>query len=561
MNLSNYPVSYIKFAIIGFLLSTFSGRINMINTDNLTLSFGKRVLFEDVNIKFTPGNCYGLIGANGSGKSTFLKILSREIEPTHGSVSIVPGARMAILKQDHFEFDEFPVLETVIMGHKELYSIMQERAALYAKPDFNDDDGLKVSSLEERFSFLNGWEAESEAAKLLNGLDIKENLHSHKMKELNGSQKVRVLLAQALFHDPDILLLDEPTNNLDVESIIWLENYLYDFKNTVIAVSHDRHFLDKVCTHVADIDFGKIVLFTGNYSFWREASQLVLEQKKDHNKKMEAKAEELKSFIARFSANASKAKQATSRKIFLDKITLEDIKPSSRRYPHISFKPEREAGNDLLSINKLKKTNLFKNLSFTVRKGDKIVFTGKNRLAITSLFDILMKEDKASSGDFTWGVTTKQAYLPKDNTKYFDTDLSLIDWLRQFSKEKDESFIRGFFGKMLFQGDETVKKANVLSGGEKMRCMIAKMMLSGSNVLLLDEPTNHLDLESITALNNGLIDFKGTVLFSSHDHQFIQTVANRVIEVFSNGFIDKLMTFDEYLADERVKEQRLKLEE
>jgi ATPase subunit of ABC transporter with duplicated ATPase domains len=535
----------------------------MISTDNVTLSFGKRILFEDVSIKFTQGNCYGLIGANGSGKSTFLKILSGEIEPTHGTVSISTGERIAILKQNHFEFDEFTVLDTVMMGHKELYKTMQERTAIYAKPDFNDDDGLKVSSLEEKFSHLNGWEAESEAAKLLNNLDISENLHSHKMKELNGGQKVRVLIAQALFFNPDILLMDEPTNNLDVETIMWLEDYLYEFKNTVIVVSHDRHFLDKVCTHVADIDFGRIQMFTGNYSFWREASQLALEQKKDHNKKMETKVDELKSFIMRFSANASKAKQATSRKIFLDKITLEDIKPSSRRYPHVNFKPDREAGNDLLSISQLSKkgkdTVLIKDLTFTLKKGEKVAFIGRNRLAVSALFDILMKEEKPDSGEFSWGVTTTQAYLPKDNAKYFDIDINLVDWLRQYSKEKDESFIRGFLGKMLFSGDETQKKANVLSGGEKMRCMLSKMMLSGANVIILDEPTNHLDLESITALNNGLIDFKGTALFTSHDHQFIQSIANRIIELTPNGSIDKLMTYDEYLADDRVKQQRLEL--
>ena len=535
----------------------------MISTDKVTLSFGKRILFEDVSIKFTQGNCYGLIGANGSGKSTFLKILSGEIEPTNGTVSIGTGERIAILKQNHFEFDEFTVLDTVMMGHKELYKIMQERTAIYAKPDFNDNDGLKVSSLEEKFSHLNGWEAESEAAKLLNNLDIGENLHSHKMKELNGGQKVRVLIAQALFFNPDILLMDEPTNNLDVETIMWLEEYLYEFKNTVIVVSHDRHFLDKVCTHVADIDFGRIQMFTGNYSFWREASQLALEQKKDHNKKMETKVEELKSFIMRFSANASKAKQATSRKIFLDKITLEDIKPSSRRYPHVNFKPDREAGNDLLSISQLNKrgkdTVLIKDLTFTLKKGEKAAFIGRNRLAVSALFDILMKEEKPDSGEFAWGVTTTQAYLPKDNAKYFDIDINLVDWLRQYSKEKDESFIRGFLGKMLFSGDETQKKANVLSGGEKMRCMLSKMMLSGANVVILDEPTNHLDLESITALNNGLIDFKGTVLFTSHDHQFIQSIANRIIEITPNGSIDKLMTYDEYLTDDRVKQQRLEL--
>ncbi|MHB9155390.1 MAG: ABC-F family ATP-binding cassette domain-containing protein [Endomicrobiales bacterium] len=532
----------------------------MISTENITLAYGSRVLFEDVSLKFTAGNCYGLIGANGSGKSTFLKILSGELEPTHGTVSVTRGERVAILKQDHFEFDEHPVIQTVIMGHKRLYDIMQERDALYAKPDFSDEDGLKVSSLEAEFAHLNGWEAESEAARLLNDLDIPEELHSRRMKELNGGEKVRVLLAQALFGTPDILLMDEPTNNLDLEAVTWLENFLYEFKNTVIVVSHDRHFLDKVCTHVADIDYARIQLFTGNYSFWRGASELVLQQKKDYNKKMESKVEELKSFIARFSANASKAKQATSRKILLDKITLEDIKPSSRRYPHVFFKPDREAGSELLTVTSLGKsvegTPMFRELSFTLKKGEKVAFVGRNRLAVTALFQVLAGEEKADSGEYKWGVTTSQAYFPKENAKYFSDEINLIDWLRQFSKEKEETFIRGFLGRMLFAGEETQKAANVLSGGEKVRCMLAKMMLSGANVLLLDEPTNHLDLESITALNNGLIDFKGTALFTSHDHQFIQTIANRIIEITPKGFIDKLMTFDEYLEDARVREQR-----
>ncbi len=535
----------------------------MISTENVTLSYGTRILFEDVTIKFDPGNCYGLIGANGSGKSTFLKILSGEIEPTHGTVSITPGERIAILKQDHFEFDEFPVLETVIMGHKKLYSVMKEREALYAKPDFNNDDGMKVSSLEEEFNYLNGWEAEPEAAKLLNGLDIKEKLHARKMKELSGGEKVRVLLAQALFGNPDILLMDEPTNNLDVETINWLEDFLYEFKNTVITVSHDRHFLDKVCTHIADIDYNTIQLYSGNFSFWRESSELALQQKKDYNKKMESKIEELKEFVARFSANASKAKQATSRKNLIDKITLEDLKPSTRRYPHVIFKPTREAGNELLTIDSLSiiqgSETLFKEFSCIIKKGEKVAFVGKNRLAVTALFNVLMGEDKTSGGEFKWGSTTTQAYFPKEHAKYFTNDINLIEWLRQFSKEKDESFIRGFLGKMLFSGDDTQKKATVLSGGEKVRCMLSKMMLSGANVLLFDEPTNHLDLESITALNNGLIDFKGTVLFTSHDHQFVLTIANRIIELTPNGCIDKLMNYDEYLADERVKQQRAEL--
>jgi len=535
----------------------------MISTENLTLTYGKRILFEDVTIKFTPGNCYGLIGANGSGKSTFLKILAGEIDTTHGTVTVPPDKRIAMLKQDHFEFDEFPVLQTVIMGHKRLYEIMREKDAIYAKPDFNDEDGMKASHLETEFAHLNGWEAESEAARLLNDLDIREDQHALKLKELNGGEKVRVLLAQALFGNPDILLMDEPTNNLDVETISWLEDFLYDFQNTVIVVSHDRHFLDKVCTHIADIDYNHIQLFTGNFSFWREASELALQQKKDYNKKMESKIEELKAFIARFSANASKAKQATSRRNLLDKLTLADIKPSSRRYPHVLFKPDREAGNELLTVTDLNKsvesTMMFKNLSFTVKKGEKIVFIGKNRLAVSALFQILLGEEKADAGEFKWGVTTTQAYFPRENAKFFDDDVNLIDWLRQFSKEKEETFIRGFLGKMLFSGEETQKKATVLSGGEKVRCMLAKMMLSGANVLVLDEPTNHLDLESITALNNGLIDFRGTALFTSHDHQFIQTIANRVIEITPNGSIDKLMTFDEYLADERVKQQRAEM--
>lgn len=532
----------------------------MISTENITLSYGKRILFEDVNIKFNPGNCYGLIGANGSGKSTFLKILSGEIEPTHGTVTVTPGDRIAVLKQNHFEFDEFPVIQTVIMGHKKLYSLMQERDAIYAKPDFNDEDGIKVSGIEAEFAHLNGWEAEAEAAKLLSDLDIKDKLQSCKMKELSGGEKVRVLLAQALFGNPDILLMDEPTNNLDVEAIIWLEDFLYEFKNIVIVVSHDRHFLDKVCTHVADIDYNKVGLFSGNYSFWREASELALQQKKDHNKKMEARIEELESFVARFSANASKAKQATSRKNLLDKITLEDIKPSSRRYPHVSFKPDREAGSELLSVTELSKSSddkiVFSDLSFTIKKGEKVVFIGRNRLAVTALFQTLMGEEKADSGEYKWGVTTSQSYFPKENARYFTDEINLIDWLRQYSKEKEETFIRGFLGKMLFSGEETQKKATVLSGGEKVRCMLARMMLSGANALLLDEPTNHLDLESITALNNGLIDFKGTALFTSHDHQFIQTIATRIIEITPRGCIDKTMTYDEYLSDERVKQQR-----
>ncbi len=529
----------------------------MISAENITLTYGKRKLFEDVTIKFVPGNCYGLIGANGAGKSTFLKILSGDIDPTHGTATTSPRDRIAVLKQDHFEFDELPVLHTVMLGHKKLYDIMTQKDAIYAKPDFNDEDGVKAAHLEAEFAELNGWEAESEAAKLLSDLDIKEHQHSLKMKELSGGEKVRVLLAQALFGNPDILLMDEPTNNLDIETITWLENFLYEFENTVIVVSHDRHFLDKVCTHIADIDFNRIQIFTGNYSFWKEASELILQQKNDQNRKTEAKIEELKSFVARFSANASKAKQASSRKNLLDKLTLEDIKPSSRRYPHIRFKQKREAGNKVLEVSSLAKTfeskPVFGDLSFTINKGEKVAFVSKNPLAVTALFQTLMEEEKPDSGVYDWGVTTTQAYFPKENSKYFTADVNLVDWLRQFSDDKDEAFIRGFLGKMLFSGEESQKKATVLSGGEKVRCLLAKMMVSESNVLVLDEPTNHLDLESISALNEGLIDFKGTALFTSHDHQFVQTIANRIIEITPTGFIDRHMTFDEYLADEQVK--------
>lgn len=532
----------------------------MISTSNITLRYGKRVLFEDVSIKFTPGNCYGLIGANGAGKSTFLKILSGEIEANSGAVSITPGERMAVLKQNHFEFDEVEVLKTAMLGHKKLFEIIEEKDALYAKADFSDKDGERASELEGMFAELNGWNAESDAASLLSGLGIREELHNVKMKELNGSEKVRVLLAQAIFGDPDILLLDEPTNHLDVESIMWLENYLADFENTVIVVSHDRHFLDSVCTHVADIDFGKIQLYTGNYTFWYESSQLALKQRGDQNKKTEDKRKELQDFVARFSANASKSRQATSRKKLLEKLVVDDIKPSSRKYPHIAFKQEREAGDQLLSIEKLSKTVngnvFFKNMELAVNKGDKIAFISKDGLAITTLFEILMGEDKADSGEFKWGTTTTQAFFPLENQSYFDVDLNLVDWLRQYSKEKDESFIRGFLGRMLFSGEEALKKASVLSGGEKVRCMLSRMMLLSGNVLVLDEPTNHLDLESITALNNGLIDFKGTILFTSHDHQFVQTIANRIIEITPAGIIDKEMTYDEYLESDVIKTQR-----
>ncbi len=535
----------------------------MITTSGITLRFGKRALFEDVNIKFTPGNCYGLIGANGSGKSTFLKIISGEIEPSKGEISIPPNERMAVLKQDHFEFDEYEVIKTVIMGHQRLYSIMEEKEALYAKPDFSDEDGMVVADLEAEFAELNGWEAESEAAELLIGLGIPKDLHEKKMKDLDGSEKVRVLLAQALFGKPNNLLLDEPTNHLDIESIIWLENFLLkvDDHTTVIVVSHDRHFLNQVCTHIADIDFGKIQMYVGNYDFWYESSQLALQLMRDQNKKIEEKRKDLERFIARFSSNASKAKQATSRKKQLEKLTLEDIRPSSRKYPYVSFKPEREAGKEILTVEQLSKTIegeiVLNNIEFTVNKGDKIAFVGPCELAKTTLFQILMDEIEPDSGQYIWGVTTSQSYFPKDNSQYFEgVELNLVDWMRQYSADQDETFVRGFLGRMLFSGEESLKKASVLSGGEKVRCMLARMMLSGANVLLLDEPTNHLDLESITALNNGMIEFEGTALFVSHDHQFVHTVANRIIEITPRGIIDKMMTFDEYLEDEEIKKQR-----
>lgn len=537
----------------------------MISTSNISLRYGKRVLFEEVNIKFTPGNCYGIIGANGAGKSTFLKILSGEIDPSSGNVIILPGKRLAVLKQNQYEFDEHEVLKTVIMGHKKLYKIMEEKDALYAKADFTDEDGIKASELEGEFGELNGWEAESEAASLLIGLGIKDELHTKKMADLLGNEKVKVLLAQALFGNPDILLLDEPTNHLDIESTNWLEEFLINFKNTVIVVSHDRHFLNNVCTHIADIDFGKIQVFTGNYDFWVEASQLALQQAKDANKKTEAKIKELQDFIARFSANASKSKQATSRKKLLDKLDVQDIKPSSRKFPYVHFKPERDLGNNVLEITNISKAiegeKVLNNISFTVNPGDKIALVGSHDISKTILFKILMDEVKPDEGSFEWGVTVSPAYFPKENSGYFNSELSLIDWLRQFSKEKDETFIRGFLGRMLFSGEESLKKANVLSGGEKVRCMLSRMMLSGANVLLLDEPTNHLDLESITSLNNGLINFAGSVLFVSHDHQFIQTIANRIIEITPYGIIDKIMTFDEYVSDPEIHKLREKMHE
>lgn len=529
----------------------------MLSTTGVSLRYGGRKLFEDVNIKFTEGNCYGLIGANGAGKSTFLKILSGEIEPNTGDVSITPGQRLAVLKQDHFEFDEEDVLRTVMMGHPRLIQIIDEKNALYAKEDFTDEDGIKASELECEFAELNGWEAESEAATLLMGLGVTEDLHYKKMKDLNGSDKVKVLLAQALFGRPDVLLMDEPTNHLDVKSITWLENFLMDFEGTVIVVSHDRHFLNKVCTHMADLDFGKIQLYVGNYDFWYESSQLALQMAKDQNKKKEEKIKDLQAFIARFSSNASKAKQATSRKKQLDKLTLDDIKPSSRRYPFVGFKPEREAGNDLLAVENISKTidgvKVLENVSFMVNKGDKIAFLGDG-VAKTTLFKILMGEMEPDTGSYKWGITTSQAYFPQDNSEFFnDCELNLVDWLRQFSEEKAESFIRGFLGRMLFSGEEALKQASVLSGGEKVRCMLSKMMLSAANVLILDEPTNHLDLESITAVNNGLINFTGTILFTSHDHQFIQTIANRVIELTPSGIMDRAMTYDEYLENDDVQ--------
>lgn len=533
----------------------------MITVSNVSLRFADRKLFDDVNIKFTPGNCYGLIGANGAGKSTLIKILSGEIEPSTGDVIITPGERLAVLKQNQFEYEEVEVLQTVIMGHTRLYEVMKEKDAIYMKEDFTEEDGMKAAELEGEFAELNGWEAESEAAILLKGLGISEAFHDKKMAELQAGEKVKVLLAQALFGQPDILLLDEPTNNLDLKAVQWLENFLINFENTVIVVSHDRHFLNQVCTHMADLDFGKVQLYVGNYDFWYESSQLAQRLMGDANKKKEEKIKELQSFIARFSSNASKAKQATSRKKLLDKITLDDIRPSSRRYPFVGFTPEREVGNDLLTVEGISKTidgeKVLDNVRFTVNKGDKIAFVGKNDVAITTLFKILMGEMEPDSGSFKWGITTSQAFFPKDNSEFFqNSELNLIEWLRQFSpQDESESFLRGFLGRMLFSGEEVMKKASVLSGGEKVRCMLSKMMLSGANVLVLDDPTNHLDLESITALNDGLIAFKGTALFTSHDHQFIQTIANRIIEVTPNGLVDKECTYDEFLENTELQKQ------
>ncbi|MFN5184096.1 MAG: ABC-F family ATP-binding cassette domain-containing protein [Bacteroidota bacterium] len=535
----------------------------MITVSNVTLQYGKKPLFDEVNLSFTPGNCYGIIGANGAGKSTFMKILSGEIEPNKGQVSITPGLRMSVLKQNHFEFDEFPVLQTVIMGNKRLYNLMLEKDTIYAKPDFSEEDGIKASELEAEFAEMNGWNAESDAAGMLSNLGISEGIHYKIMKELTGKEKVRVLLAQALFGNPDILLMDEPTNDLDVETITWLEDFLADFENTVIVISHDRHFLDAVCTKICDIDYGKISTYTGNYSFWYQASQLALRQKADQNKKVEDKRSELQDFVRRFSANASKSRQATSRKKLLEKLVVEEIPPSTRRYPGIIFKQEREAGDQILHVENLSKSNsdglLFSKVNINVQKGDKIAFIAKNHLAITSLFNILNGEDSADSGNFQFGTTITNTYLPNDNSKYFETDYNLMDWLRQFSTDKDETYIRGFLGKMLFAGEEVLKSCKVLSGGEKVRCMVSRMMLANANFLMLDEPTNHLDLESIISFNDSLKDFTGTVLFTSHDHEFMQTVANRIIELTPRGIIDKKLTYDEFLMDENVKKQREEL--
>ena len=533
----------------------------MISANNITLRVGKKALFEDVNIKFTEGNCYGLIGANGAGKSTFLKILSGQLEPTNGDVVITPGQRLSFLQQDHFKYDAYTVLDTVIMGNKRLYEIMKEKDAIYAKADFTDEDGIRASELEGEFAEMNGWEAESDAATLLNGLGIETDLHYSQMADLTGSQKVKVLLAQALFGNPDILLLDEPTNHLDLPAIEWLEEFLINFDNTVIVVSHDRYFLNKVCTHTADIDYGKIQLYAGNYDFWFESSQLLIKQMKEANKKKEEKIKELQEFISRFSANASKSKQATSRKRALEKIQLDDMRPSSRKYPYIDFRPNREIGNEVLMVENLSKTidgvKVLDNISFTLGHDDKVAFVGANEQAITTLFKILVGEMEPDEGNYKWGVTTSQAYFPKDNTAEFDNDLTITDWLTQYSEIKDATYVRGFLGRMLFPGEDGIKRVRVLSGGEKVRCLLSKMMISGANILILDEPTNHLDMESITALNNGLIKFPGVILFTSHDHQFVQTTANRIMEILPNGtMIDKITTYDEYLASDEMAMKR-----
>jgi ATPase subunit of ABC transporter with duplicated ATPase domains len=527
---------------------------------NVSLSFGKRILFKEVSLKFTPGNCYGLIGANGSGKSTFLKILSGEIEPTQGEIVIGPNMRMAVLRQDHFAFDDFSVMNTVIIGHKRLHDILQERETLYAKKEMTEKDGIRASELEMAVAEMNGWEAESDAAMLLSGLGITEELHQKKMRDLEGGQKIRVLLAQALFGNPDILLLDEPTNNLDLESINWLEEFLYRFENTLIVVSHDRHFLNKICTHIADIDYGKIQMYVGNYDFWYQASELAQNQRKNENKKKEQKIAELQDFIRRFSSNASKARQATSRKRQLENITLDEMPITSRKFPFVGFKPDRECGKNVLTVEHLTKTvdstRVLSDVGFTVSRGEKIVVLGPNSAAKTTLLQILAGETEPDSGSVSWGVTITQAYLPKENSSYFSGDLSIIDWLRQYTKNTDITFIRGFLGRMLFSGDESLKSVSVLSGGEKVRCMLSKMMISGANALLLDEPTNHLDLESITALNTGLVDFSETVLFTSHDHQFVSTIANRVIEITPGGLIDRVCAFDDYWSDPDIQKLR-----
>ena len=533
----------------------------MISANNITLRVGKKALFEDVNIKFTEGNCYGLIGANGAGKSTFLKILSGQLEPTNGDVVITPGQRLSFLQQDHFKYDAYTVLDTVIMGNKRLYEIMKEKDAIYAKADFTHEEGIRASELEGEFAEMNGWEAESDAATLLNGLGIETDLHYSQMADLTGSQKVKVLLAQALFGNPDILLLDEPTNHLDLPAIEWLEEFLINFDNTVIVVSHDRYFLNKVCTHTADIDYGKIQLYAGNYDFWFESSQLLIKQMKEANKKKEEKIKELQEFISRFSANASKSKQATSRKRALEKIQLDDMRPSSRKYPYIDFRPNREIGNEVLMVENLSKTidgvKVLDNISFTLGHDDKVAFVGANEQAITTLFKILVGEMEPDEGNYKWGVTTSQAYFPKDNTAEFDNDLTITDWLTQYSEIKDATYVRGFLGRMLFPGEDGIKRVRVLSGGEKVRCLLSKMMISGANILILDEPTNHLDMESITALNNGLIKFPGVILFTSHDHQFVQTTANRIMEILPNGtMIDKITTYDEYLASDEMAKKR-----
>ena len=532
----------------------------MISTSNVTLRVGKKALFEDVSIKFIEGNCYGLIGANGAGKSTFLRILSGQLEPTNGEVIITPGQRLSFLQQDHFKYDAYPVLDTVIMGNARLYEIMKEKEAIYMKEDFSEEDGVKAAELEGEFATMNGWEAESDAANLLNGLGIETDLHYKQMADLTGAQKVKVLLAQALFGNPDILLLDEPTNHLDLDAIAWLEEFLINFENTVIVVSHDRYFLNKVCTHTADIDYGKIQLYAGNYDFWYESSQLMIKQMKEANKKKEEKIKELQEFIQRFSANASKSKQATSRKRALEKIELDEIKPSSRKYPYIDFRPEREIGNEVLSVENLSKTidgvKVLDNISFILGREDKVAFVGPNEQAKTVLFKIISGEMEPDEGSYKWGLTTSQAYFPKDNSKEFDNDDTIVDWLTQYSPVKDVTYVRGFLGRMLFAGEDGVKKVRVLSGGEKVRCMLSKMMISGSNVLILDEPTDHLDMESITALNNGMIKFPGVLLFSSRDHQIVETTANRIMEIVNGKLIDKITTYDEYLANDEMARKR-----